>query len=74
MGYPFPVVSYRMSILVVCPGCHKSFNVDDKHAGKTGACPKCKAKITVPTKEAEVTVHAPTEFAAGGPPPRGSWR
>ena len=55
-----------MAILVVCPGCKKSFNVDDKFAGKTGACPNCKAKITVPAKQAEVKVHAPDEFAGGG--------
>jgi hypothetical protein len=55
-----------MSILVTCPGCKKSFNVDDKFAGKTGACPKCKTKITVPQKQPEVTVHAPEAFGGGG--------
>jgi len=55
-----------MAILVVCPGCKKSFNVDDKYAGKTGPCPKCKTKITIPEKLAEVKVHAPDEFAGGG--------
>ncbi len=57
-----------MSILVVCPGCHKQFKVSDQFAGKTGACPnpKCDAKISVPTKDKEVQVHTPTEFAEGG--------
>ncbi len=55
-----------MSILVVCPGCHKSFRVSDKFAGKSGACPKCKAKIDVPAKVEDVTVHAPTAFEGGG--------
>lgn len=55
-----------MAILVVCPGCKKSFNVDDKFAGKTGPCPKCKTKITIPAKQAEVKVHAPDEFSGGG--------
>ena len=55
-----------MAILVVCPGCKKSFNVDDKFAGKTGPCPKCKTKITIPEKKAEVTIHAPDEFSGGG--------
>jgi DNA-directed RNA polymerase subunit RPC12/RpoP len=55
-----------MAIPVVCPGCKKSFNVDDKHAGKTGPCPNCKAKITIPEKKAEVKIHAPDEFAGGG--------
>lgn len=55
-----------MSIRVVCPGCHKSFNVGDQFAGKSGPCPKCKATIQVPTKEEEVKVHAPTQFTSGG--------
>jgi hypothetical protein len=55
-----------MPILVSCPGCKKSFNVDDKFAGKTGPCPHCKTKITVPQKQPEVTVHAPAEFSGGG--------
>jgi len=55
-----------MSILVSCPGCKKSFNVDDKFAGKSGPCPHCKAKITVPQKQPEVKVHAPEEFVSGG--------
>lgn len=55
-----------MSILVVCPGCKKSFQVSDKFAGKTGPCPKCKTVIRVPTKAEEVQVHAPEEFGTGG--------
>jgi len=55
-----------MSILVVCPGCHKRFKVNDKFAGQSGACPECKATIKVPSKDEEVKVHAPTEFAGGG--------
>lgn len=55
-----------MAILVVCPGCKKSFNVDDKFAGKTGPCPKCKTKITIPAKQAEVKIHTPEEFSGGG--------
>jgi hypothetical protein len=55
-----------MSILVSCPGCKKSFNVDDKFAGKTGKCPNCKTSITVPEKKAEVKIHTPEAFAGGG--------
>ena len=55
-----------MSIPVICRGCHARFNVSDKFAGKSGPCPKCKATINVPTKEEEVKVHAPAQFAAGG--------
>jgi hypothetical protein len=51
-----------MAIQVSCPGCKKTFNVDDKFAGKTGPCPHCKAKITVPEKKPEVKVHAPEDF------------
>lgn len=55
-----------MSIIVVCPGCLKSFKVSDKFAGKTGPCPSCKRTLTVPTKEEEVKVHTPEAFAGGG--------
>jgi hypothetical protein len=55
-----------MSIQVTCPGCNKSFKVDDKYAGKTGPCPHCKTKITVPQAQPEVKVHAPEEFGSGG--------
>jgi len=53
-----------MSILVVCKGCKKSFKVSDKFAGKSGACPQCKAVIHVPLKQDEVKVHGPAVTAA----------
>ena len=55
-----------MSIIVVCPGCLKSFKVSDKFAGKTGPCPNCKRTLQVPTKESEVKVYTPEAFAGGG--------
>jgi len=55
-----------MSILVVCTGCHKSFNVSDKFAGKSGPCPDCKTVLTIPTKDQEVLVHAPEGFGPKG--------
>jgi hypothetical protein len=55
-----------MSIIVVCPGCLKSFKVSDKFAGKSGPCPSCKKTLTVPTKDQEVKVHEPEAFAGGG--------
>jgi hypothetical protein len=55
-----------MSIIVVCPGCLKSFKVSDKFAGKTGPCPNCKRTLQVPTKETEVKIHTPEAFAGGG--------
>jgi hypothetical protein len=55
-----------MSIIVVCPGCRKSFKVSDQFAGKSGPCPGCKRTLQVPEKDQEVKVHAPEEFAGGG--------
>ena len=55
-----------MSILVVCPNCHKSFKVSDKFAGKSGPCPSCKNTIKVPEKTGEVKVHGAEEFSDGG--------
>jgi hypothetical protein len=51
-----------MSILVVCHGCKKSFQVSEKFAGKKGPCPKCKAIITIPDTTQEVKVHDPAAF------------
>jgi hypothetical protein len=55
-----------MSILVVCPGCRKRFQVGDQFAGRTGSCPSCKKPITIPTAEQEVKVHTPELFGTGG--------
>ena len=53
-----------MPIQVICPGCHTRFTVGDQHAGKTGACPKCKGPIEIPKAGDEVVIHAP-EHEAG---------
>ncbi len=54
-----------MPIAVVCPGCKAQFRVSEKFAGKTGPCPKCKAKIVIPAATPEVKIHAPeAEVAA----------
>ena len=37
-----------MSIEVVCPNGHK-LKVKDKFSGKTGLCPRCKARVEVPS-------------------------
>lgn len=55
-----------MAITVVCRQCRTRFSVNEKFAGRTGPCPKCKASIRVPTKKEEVKVHAAEEFASGG--------
>jgi hypothetical protein len=51
-----------MAITVVCPGCRKRFSVSDQFAGKSGACPNCKATISVPAKGEEVKIHGPEQF------------
>ena len=55
-----------MSIIVVCPGCLKSYKVSDKSAGKSWPRPNCKRPLQIPTKESEVKVHVPEAFAGGG--------
>jgi hypothetical protein len=55
-----------MAINVTCPGCLTRFKVSDRFAGRSGACPKCKSPIRVPSKEEAVQVHSPQEFAHGG--------
>ena len=61
-----------MSILVICPGCKKQFQVSEKHAGKSGPCPQCKAIIKVPKQEEQVVVHTPEQFGSGGAGPAGN--
>jgi hypothetical protein len=60
-----------MPIAVVCPGCKANFRVSEKFAGKTGPCPKCKAKITIPAAAPEIKVHAPEESAVVGKDSKG---
>jgi len=50
-----------MPIQVTCPSCHTRFNVGEQHAGKTGACPKCKGSIQIPKLEDQVIIHAPDQ-------------
>jgi hypothetical protein len=59
-----------MPIHVICPGCHARFKVGDQHAGKTGACPKCKGQIQIPAASDEVIIHAP-ELEAGAKDAKG---
>ena len=59
-----------MPIHVICPGCHARFKVGDQHAGKTGACPKCKGPIQIPAAGDEVVIHAP-ELEAGAKDAKG---
>ncbi len=59
-----------MPIPVTCPNCQTRFNVGNQHAGKTGACPKCKGQITIPEVGNEVIIHAP-ELEAGAKDSKG---
>ena len=59
-----------MPIQVICPGCHTRFSVGDQHAGKAGACPKCKGQIQIPELGDEVVIHAP-ELEAGAKDSKG---
>lgn len=62
----FSAASISMAIFVVCPGCKSRFQVSDKFAGRSGSCPKCKGKITVPAAADEVKVHGGEDFSGGG--------
>ena len=59
-----------MPIHVICPSCHARFKVGDQHAGKTGACPKCKGQIQIPAVADEVVIHEP-ESEAGAKDAKG---
>lgn len=50
-----------MPINVTCPSCLTRFSVNDKFAGKSGPCPKCKSTIKIPDKTEEVVIHAPKD-------------
>jgi hypothetical protein len=54
-----------MPIHVICPGCHASFKVSSKFAGKKGPCPKCKEIIRVPKTDEQVVIHAPEHSEEG---------
>jgi hypothetical protein len=59
-----------MPIHVICPGCHARFKVGDQHAGKAGACPKCKGPIQIPAAGEDVVIHEP-ESEAGAKDAKG---
>ena len=59
-----------MAIHVICPGCHARFKVGDQHAGKSGACPKCKGPIQIPAASDAVVIHEP-ELEAGAKDAKG---
>ncbi len=56
-----------MAIDVICPGCHKRFQVSDQFAGKKGPCPACKTMIEIPKLEDVVVIHERERTASGVP-------
>lgn len=55
-----------MAIQVTCPNGH-TLKVSDDMAGKTGLCPKCKAKVKVPAAERQaLTEDAILEILTSG--------
>lgn len=56
-----------MAIDVICPGCHKRFQVSDDFAGKKGPCPACKTTIEIPKLEDVVVIHERETTASGAP-------
>jgi hypothetical protein len=59
-----------MGIRFQCPACGAKLNVKAELGGKRGACPKCQAKIQIPTADAEVDAAAtvPAAAAPSAPP------
>lgn len=56
-----------MPIDVICPGCHKRFQVSEKFAGKKGPCPGCNTVIEIPKLEDVVVVHERETTKTGAP-------
>ncbi len=44
-------------IKFTCSNCRQSINVDDRHAGKKGKCPKCKTALVVPERSTVIEFH-----------------
>jgi hypothetical protein len=53
-----------MPIQVTCPKCLTRFQVNEKFAGKSGPCPKCKSIIKVPTLAERVVIEAPEDVGS----------
>ena len=56
-----------MAIDIICPGCHKRFQVSDQFAGQKGPCPGCKTIIQIPKLEDVVVVHERETTSSGAP-------
>jgi len=56
-------------IRFACPGCASVYTVDDVKAGKTGMCPKCRAKFTIPHPKPALEPTPPEPTQPAPPPP-----
>ena len=52
-------------IFVTCSQCRSRFQADEKHAGKSVACPKCKNPLRIPLPEDGITIHGGEMFDRG---------
>jgi hypothetical protein len=48
-----------MPFRVICHGCRTIFEVQEKDAGRSGPCPKCKTIITIPDADQAIPADAP---------------
>ena len=49
-----------MKITVNCDGCGKQFDVDSRHAGKSGKCSNCGQRMSIPAATQRPTEPKPT--------------
>jgi hypothetical protein len=49
-----------MKIPVVCPGCHRHYEVDDRFAGKTLKCAHCEKSMLIPAADPPAQAASPT--------------
>ena len=53
-----------------CPQCHKSFQAEDKFAGRKTKCPNCRAAFSIPFTDAAQLSPQPTPKAMPKTPPK----
>lgn len=53
------------TIFVTCSQCRSRFQADEKHAGKSVPCPKCKNMLRIPLPEEGVKIHGGEMFDRG---------
>jgi DNA-directed RNA polymerase subunit RPC12/RpoP len=68
-GIVFHAVIIPMSIKFHCPSCAVSISAPANAAGRQSACPKCGAKVLVPSVRAKPLASPPSPSYHGDPPP-----